>query len=96
MSGVLVDALICDMETGEQRKYQIPGAEDDLLNLEYMWAEGNYSCDCNRHLFFCRAGGEPDADPNCGESRFFVTPIERGTDRVIYQDDIDAPEGYRR
>lgn len=24
----------------------------------YMWENGNYSCDCNRHLFFLRAGGE--------------------------------------
>lgn len=25
---------------------------EDLEFSDFMWSEGNYSCDCNRHLFF--------------------------------------------
>lgn len=40
---------------------------------QYQWADGNYGCDCNRALFFARAGGEPDPDEYpCGETRFYV------------------------
>lgn len=36
---------------------------------DYIWADGNYSCDCNRHLFFERAAGnEPEWDSGaCGD-----------------------------
>ncbi len=41
----------------------------DTMDLEYMWTEGNYSCDCNRRLFMCRALGEPEpARDECGDS----------------------------
>lgn len=42
--------------------------EDGLLI--YMWTEGNYSCDCNRALFFARAADEDDLDVPCGEKMF--------------------------
>lgn len=57
---------LLDTETGEQR---IVDAEYDN---EFIWAEGNYSCDCNRRLFFERSkGNEPD-DVECGESRYVI------------------------
>jgi hypothetical protein len=39
----------------------------------FLWAEGNYSCNCNRFLFFERACGSSETeiktkDPNKGES----------------------------
>lgn len=38
---------------------------------EFMWTEGNYSCDCNRYLFFERAiGGTPGFDQECGDTAF--------------------------
>lgn len=41
--------------TGETRVYleAMPWEEQ----TERMWSEGNYSCDCNRHLLLERAGG---------------------------------------
>lgn len=46
--------------------------EDDLLAL-YQWEEGNYSCDCNRILFFARALGFPDIfDAPCGDEKYKV------------------------
>jgi len=39
---------------------------------DYLWTEGNYSCDCNRHLLFERDKGfEPDAaDVKCGDVKY--------------------------
>jgi hypothetical protein len=45
---------------------------------EFLWADGNYACDCNRELLFARAGGDPDPDwwserqAPCGEGRYSV------------------------
>lgn len=47
------------------------GSSFPYENHDYMWTEGNYSCDCNRHLFFERAvGREPDEDVPCGDSLY--------------------------
>ncbi len=40
---------------------------------EFMWTDGNYSCDCNRALFHARARGVPDpseTDLVCGDTRY--------------------------
>lgn len=54
--------------------------------VDYMWLDGgNYSCDCNRGLFFARACGESpewNAFP-CGESAYTVTKIIMGDGSVI-------------
>lgn len=68
---------------GEWRDYSWSGPDSD-----YIWSEGNYSCDCNRALFFARAGNEPDAeswDPPCGEGRYAVRIEVDG--RTVYQDE---------
>lgn len=39
----------------------------------YWWTEGNFACDCNRHLSWERAGGhEPrdDEEMECGSTAF--------------------------
>ena len=60
---------------------------DSEEGMEYMGMEGNYSCDCNRHLFFEREGGRepPDDEPGCGEGMYKVV-VKLG-DRVIYQEE---------
>ena len=44
----------------------------------FMWEDGNYSCDCNREIFFRTAKGEcPDLNScTCGEDRFAAEIIE--------------------
>lgn len=45
-------------------------SEDDLFQtMLFMYAEGNYACDCNRRLFLARAHqqDEPEESP-CGET----------------------------
>ncbi len=48
-------------------------AEQDDMG-QFMWTDGNYSCDCNRALFHARARGvtEPSSPP-CGEGRFVLS-----------------------
>ena len=66
--------LIEKVETGERRWYD---EGDDYSAIEFQWSEGNYSCDCNRALFFARAGGEPEHDVDCGEELYAVHAILR-------------------
>lgn len=66
---------IIDTETGEHAvvDYEWDSTYDEGVFL-YLWSDGgNYSCDCNRALFFARARGEEEPDdPPCGEDRFCV------------------------
>ena len=74
--------------TGETRVYtdDTPGA---ALGCEYMWTEGNFSCDCNRHIFFERAvGNTPDDDRPCGETAYTVPHIELPDGVFIEIDDV--------
>ena len=75
--------IIRDTQTGEERTHIdegfefIKGGEEFPGGSDYMWREGNYRCDCNRALFFARAGGEPEPDdPPCGEGRFVIVSPE--------------------
>lgn len=39
-------------DTGEIRFYTLEALEDDG---DYIWTDGNFSCDCNRAIMFDRA-----------------------------------------
>jgi hypothetical protein len=68
--------------TGEVRMYQCDfdwdkgGGHTDL----FWWTDGNFGCDCNRHLSWLRAGGPgPPEDPHwnkaehkCGGTAYSV------------------------
>jgi hypothetical protein len=67
--------------TGETRQYDFDYYGD------YTWDEGNYSCDCNRALFFARAKGEEDPeDRPCGEEAYFVRITAADDGRELYCD----------
>ena len=51
---------------------------------EYCWSEGNFSCDCNRHDFFCAAAGLPESDIDCGEGRYVVEKVTDHTGKTVY------------
>lgn len=56
---------ILDTQTGVRKLVTgFPGPWDG--SSDYLWTDGNYSCDCNRSLFF------GDSDITCGEDRFRV------------------------
>lgn len=53
---------LVDTRTGELRS----GVDDYPYppnSALFQWGDGNYACDCNRELFFRRAGNEPELDP---------------------------------
>jgi hypothetical protein len=62
----------------------------DVGLAEFMFADGNFSCDCNRRLFFRRAGGEDDladlSGDSCGGDAFSVLLLAAGDTSPIYSD----------
>lgn len=69
-----------DNQTGEEGWYKDEYSEydkDDGPYLPFIWAEGNFSCDCNMFLFFVAyPKGISDARPECGEERFEILEWE--------------------
>lgn len=78
-----------------------PGLNDWEHTVEFLWSEGNYSCNCNRFLFFERALGKTEAeieaiDPDqedttgsCGLYENYICNWIRNADtqQVIYSGD---------
>lgn len=60
--------------------------DPDADAVRWQWSEGNYGCDCNRALFFARAGGEPDPDVECSDGRYRVEKIVDATGVVVYSE----------
>lgn len=72
---------ITDNTTGESRLHTEDWHDD------FIWSEGNFACDCNRALFFARAGGEDDTDKTpCGESRYSVRIVDEAGN-LLYEDE---------
>lgn len=85
-------ARIRDNHTGEVRSHVC----DELWPVtNYMWTDGNYGCDCNRGIFFRRAGQEDDDPPDkdeeeetsrCGTGRYSVRLINPVDGKVIHSE----------
>lgn len=71
--------------SGEVRQFACADGEWFGENgYEFLWTEGNYGCDCNRHRFFARAaGGEPDDDMECGETIYTIVKVTDAGGAVI-------------
>lgn len=70
----IADVHIRKNETGEVRvyKHELDLEEDGSFDT-YLWEEGNYSCDCNRALFFARVNGEEeDWELPCSDIEYSV------------------------
>lgn len=54
----------------------------------WQWTEGNYGCDCNRALFFVRAGEEPDPVnfPCSGKVPAFKIELRDPSGEVFYSE----------
>lgn len=77
-------------DTGEIRIYRdwLYLDEDGLPDV-FIWEDGNYSCDCNRHLFFSRAHAyneniKWEPEPDCGNTEYSVNIILG--DKCIYSE----------
>lgn len=42
--------------------------DDVLETIEFMYTEGNYSCDCNKALTLARSQQKEDPDVECGDT----------------------------
>lgn len=84
------NVYITDTTTGEERlhRYEIPSPWGEAD--EFMWSDGNYSCDCNRALFFAWAGDEGEPDIECGDWRFRVR-ITADDGHVLYEETAGTP-----
>lgn len=78
-------------DTGEIREfvndYELLEIGDSAPST-FMWADGNYSCDCNRALFFLRAGEEDDSEDEtpCGDGAYSVRVRNKLSGKVIYDE----------
>ncbi len=60
---------------------------DDFPN-PYIWADGNYSCDCNRRIFFNK---KYKSNGGCSRGKYSVNLLNKFNNYIFYQefDDID-------
>lgn len=74
VSDVPVVVNIRKNSTGEirQKSDTLCADEGGTVN-PFVWEDGNYSCDCNRRLFFARANGEDeDWEGDCSDGEYSV------------------------
>lgn len=84
-----------------QREITIPAALDIKRNSDgvirrsptlwewsdaFIWEEGNFACDCNRHLFFERAAGREGEDCDCGAELYSVRLYSVEDGGLLYED----------
>src|SRR5689334_15778879 len=94
-----IDITILDTTTGERVTYRDEdGGYEDPDNpgefADFIWREGNFSCDCNRSLFFRLAKGEDvdTMDATCGDGRYVVEQIVRVSNgEVVYREPAEPP-----
>jgi len=74
-------AVIRDNDTQEVREFFF----NEPWYGDYIWKDGNFSCDCNRGHFFADAGGEEDPDQKCGHTKYTVIKVKfpDGTEELI-------------
>jgi len=84
-TAVEVDVFLRNETTGEERTYRTIESEPFC---DFNWDEGNHSCDCNRSLYFDRAGGiEPDSTVPCGRGQFTARLVRVHDGAVLYEED---------
>jgi hypothetical protein len=78
-----------------QRIESVHDDVDDLLDtMLYMYTEGNYSCDCNKMIFWRRSQQLPDQDDETGAKRCQLLGVigdEQGS-RFLYEECGDKIE----
>lgn len=86
---VVVKAHIRLNATGEVRvddTKEVLYDGDDNPSI-FIWKDGNFSCDCNRRLFFRRAAGEDDGDDVvCTDGLYSVNLVNPSNDEVYYRE----------
>lgn len=53
---------------------EIRSSHHDFEFDEYLWSEGNYACDCNRHVFFYNREVD-EMDLICGDTEYSIEGV---------------------
>lgn len=85
-----IDIYLRHTTTSETSVYHDPldygESEDELNHIDYMYGEGNYSCDCNR-LLFLHDWDIDDSKVKCGSGLIAIDKIiNRDTGKVLFAD----------
>jgi hypothetical protein len=77
-------------ELNEQHEWVDPPARMRYLDEPscFIWEEGNYSCDCNRALFFHDRSDEA-WEQECNDVLYAVRIIDNRTGKVVYDELTD-------
>jgi hypothetical protein len=89
MCWVKINAIIRNNLTDEVRIFGTDGIWDVEYNAPnlWIWGEGNFSCGCNRQLFFQRASGEDETEEDsCSSGRFSVNLQNPKTGEMLYRE----------
>jgi hypothetical protein len=81
-----------DSVSGDTRTYETGGLTNDEGGFsDFIWSEGNFSCDCNRCLFLWNWDAAKDLPCNTEEPRIIVDKIVRiDTGETVY---TETPDG---
>ena len=90
-----VAVQIVNKSTGEVREYETCEflRYGEVTPSHFAWSEGDYSCDCNRRIFFARAAAEDeDWEQGCSDGQFGVRLTNLMTG-LAYYDDMTPIDG---
>ena len=84
---VKIDVHIVRVSDAVERIYATEGILEygDTL-ATFIWEDGNFACDCNRYLFFQRAGEEPEGDYSCSDGQYKVWITNPADGRILYDE----------
>lgn len=85
-----LDIHLREVETGFSRVYEDDYEWNDEFS-DYIWADGNYSCDCNRAYFLFDWGradnGNYSSYADCSDNRIVIDKIvNHDTGEVLAED----------
>lgn len=89
---VSVIAEIRNNETGEVVEYETVENMDmgDTHPSTFNWSDNNFSCDCNRNLFFKRAKGVPETEEDwtssCTNGKYSVNLKNKKDCKLYYKE----------
>ena len=88
LTWVKIIAHIRKNETGEIRQYETHEILEDgeWFPSVFNWEENNYSCDCNREIFFERSNGKEIDVTSCTDGRFSVKLQNPKTGTFYYEE----------
>jgi hypothetical protein len=89
MNSFPVKVTLEDTQTKERTLFYTDGYEDEETGefSEFIWSEGNFSCDCNRARFFHEALNRlRPRSYECGQTRYRVVCITNAQGTVLYEE----------